>query len=110
MIAGRATRAPRLFWGGRVARGDPWYDKGSPECAMGRLKVLVLGGTRFLGPEVVRAALARGHAVTLLNRGKTDPRAFLSLPALRGDRDGDMSALEGKTFDTVVDTCAYVPA
>ena len=77
---------------------------------MGKLKVLVLGGTRFLGPEVVWAALARGHAVTLLNRGKTDPRAFPSLPALRGDRDGDMSALEGKTFDAVVDTCAYVPA
>ena len=77
---------------------------------MGKMEMLVLGGTRFLGPEVVRAALARGHAVTLFNRGKSDPRAFPGLLTLRGDRNGDVSALNDRRFDTVVDTSAYVPA
>ncbi len=75
------------------------------------LRILVLGGTGFLGPHFVRAALARGHTVTLFNRGKTNPGLFADLEQLRGDREaGDLTALQGRQFDAVIDTSAYVPA
>jgi 2'-hydroxyisoflavone reductase len=74
------------------------------------LKLLMLGGTSFLGPEIVTRAVARGHTVTLFNRGKTHPSLFPDLEKLRGDRGGDVSALEGRTFDAVMDTSAYVPS
>lgn len=74
------------------------------------LKLLILGGTGFLGPCVVRSAVARGHAMTLFNRGKTDPTAFPELEKLRGDRTtGDLKSLEGREWDAVVDTSGYVP-
>ncbi len=74
-------------------------------------RILVLGGTAFLGPPFVRAALANGHAVTLFNRGKTNPRLFPELEQLRGDREqGELDALQGRAFDAVVDTSGYVPA
>lgn len=74
-------------------------------------KILVLGGTDFLGPHFVRAALAKGHTVTLFNRGKTNPGLFPDLEQLRGDREkGDLASLQGRTFDAVVDTSGYVPA
>jgi nucleoside-diphosphate-sugar epimerase len=75
------------------------------------MRVLVLGGTRFLGPAVVAAALARGDQVTTFSRGVSgEPPAGVS--ALHGDRS-DPQALEvlrGREFDLVVDTCGYVPA
>lgn len=71
--------------------------------------LLILGGTGFLGPAVVEAAVARGHQVTLFNRGKTNPHLFPDLEKLRGNRDGDLKALEGRKFDAVVDTSGYVP-
>lgn len=73
--------------------------------------ILVLGGTAFLGPHFVRAALANGHTVTLFNRGRTNPGLFDDLEQLQGDRDtGDLESLQGRTFDAIVDTSAYVPA
>lgn len=74
-----------------------------------KLKILFLGGTGFLGPHTVRAALARGHEMTLFNRGKTNPQLFPDVKKLRGDRYGDMSALAGGKWDAVIDTFAYVP-
>ncbi|HSK02800.1 MAG TPA: NAD-dependent epimerase/dehydratase family protein [Kofleriaceae bacterium] len=71
--------------------------------------ILILGGTGFLGPHVVEAALARGHTVTLFNRGKTRPELFPTVEKLQGDRDGKLDALRGRTWDAVVDTSAYVP-
>ncbi|MCC7398936.1 MAG: NAD-dependent epimerase/dehydratase family protein [Planctomycetes bacterium] len=74
-------------------------------------RLLVLGGTGFLGPHFVRAALANGHTVTLFNRGKTAPGLFPDLEQLRGDREkGDLTALQDRTFDAVIDTSGYVPA
>lgn len=77
------------------------------------LDLLILGGTGFLGPHVVEAALARGHSMTLFNRGRTNSHLFSDLEKLRGDRDpnvGDgLSALEGREWDAVVDTSAYYP-
>lgn len=71
--------------------------------------LLVLGGTGFLGPHVVEAAVARGWTVTLFNRGKTNPQLFPELEKLVGDRDGDLSALQGRRFRAVIDTSGYVP-
>jgi 2'-hydroxyisoflavone reductase len=73
------------------------------------MKLLVLGGTKFLGRAVVEAALARGHEVTLFNRGRTNPDLFPELERLRGDRDGDLSSLAGRSWDAVVDPSGYVP-
>src|SRR5438067_138168 len=73
------------------------------------LKVLLLGGTGFIGPHIVAHSIARGHTVTLFNRGKTHPELFPDLEKLRGDRDGKLDALKGRKWDAVVDTSGYVP-
>lgn len=74
-----------------------------------RRRILILGGTGFLGPHVVEAALARGHTLTLFNRGKTHAELFPELEKLHGDRDGDLRALAGRSWDAVVDTSGYTP-
>jgi 2'-hydroxyisoflavone reductase len=71
--------------------------------------ILVLGGTNFIGPHIVTTALARGHTVTLFNRGKTHTELFPNVEKLRGDRDGQLDALKGRTWDAVVDTSGFVP-
>ncbi|MEM1090363.1 MAG: NAD-dependent epimerase/dehydratase family protein [Pseudomonadota bacterium] len=71
--------------------------------------LLILGGTGFLGPHIVKSALSRGHKVTLFNRGKTAPDMFPDVETLIGDRDGQLDALKGRDFDGVIDTSAYVP-
>jgi 2'-hydroxyisoflavone reductase len=73
------------------------------------MRILVLGGTLFLGRHVVEAALERGHEVTLFNRGQTRPDLFPEAEKLRGDRDGDLGALAGRDFDAVIDTSGRVP-
>jgi nucleoside-diphosphate-sugar epimerase len=73
------------------------------------VKILVLGGTVFLGRHVVESALARGHSVTLFNRRRHNPNLFPKVEKLRGDRDGDLSALSGRRFDAVIDTSTYTP-
>jgi 2'-hydroxyisoflavone reductase len=73
------------------------------------MDLLVLGGTKFLGRAVVEDALARGHEVTLFNRGETNPQLFPEAEKLRGDRERDLSALEGRTWDAVIDPSGYVP-
>ena len=74
------------------------------------LKILVLGGTKFLGPHFVKQALAKGHEITLFNRGKTNPGMFKDLESLRGDRDkSELDALRGRSWDAVLDTSGYVP-
>jgi len=77
----------------------------------GPQRILVLGGTGFLGPHFVRSALAKGHTVTLFHRGKTGVDLFKELEHLKGDREkGDLDALKGREFDAVIDTSGYVPA
>jgi 2'-hydroxyisoflavone reductase len=73
------------------------------------VKLLVLGGTKFLGRHAVDAALAGGHEVTIFTRGQTNPELFPEAEHLHGDRDGDLGALAGRTWDGVVDTSGYVP-
>jgi 2'-hydroxyisoflavone reductase len=74
------------------------------------MKLLVFGGTLFLGRHVVAAALSRGHEVTLFNRGQTNPDLFLEAERLRGDRASDLSALEGRRWDAAVDVHARTPS
>jgi 2'-hydroxyisoflavone reductase len=73
------------------------------------MKVLILGGTAFLGPQIVEAAQERGHVLTLFNRGKTNPGLFPDVEKLHGDRDGDLKSLLGRKWDAVVDTSGFVP-
>jgi 2'-hydroxyisoflavone reductase len=73
------------------------------------VKLLVLGGTKFLGRAAVEAALGRGHEVTLFNRGETNPELFPGAEKLHGDRGHDLSALAGRTWDAVLDPSGYVP-
>jgi len=73
------------------------------------VRLLVLGGTVFVGRHVVEAARARGHDVALLNRGRQNAHLFPGLEKLRGDRDGDLSALHGRRFDAVIDPSGYTP-
>ena len=73
------------------------------------MRILILGGTRFVGRRLVEAAQARGHAITLFNRGSSNPELFPEAEHLRGDRDGGLDALSGGQWDAVIDTCGYVP-
>lgn len=73
------------------------------------MKLLVLGGTKFLGRHVVEAALARGDEVTLFNRGLHNAELFPEVEKLRGDRDGGLDSLRGRRWDAAVDTSGYVP-
>lgn len=75
------------------------------------LKILILGGTGFTGPEQVEYALARGHSVTVFNRNRTRPDLFRGkVEQLVGDLGGDASALAGKRFDVVLDNPTTFPA
>ena len=74
------------------------------------LKILMLGGTGFLGPIIVRYALDRGHEVTLFNRGSRD-EMFPDLEQLQGDRyeDNALEPLKGREWDVAIDTWTYLP-
>ncbi len=73
------------------------------------LRILILGGTGFLGPHLVENGRARGHTLTLFNRGKTHPELFPEVEKLRGDRDGQLDALKGRSWDAAIDTSGYLP-
>jgi 2'-hydroxyisoflavone reductase len=73
------------------------------------MKILILGGTVFLGRTIVEVALQRGHTLTLFNRGRTNPDLFPEVEKLYGDRSIDLSAIEGCCWDAAIDTSGYVP-
>ncbi len=73
------------------------------------LDILVLGGTGFIGPHMVREALRRGHQVSLFNRGRTNNELFPDLKLYEGDRNNGLQSLEGGKWDVVVDNSGYVP-
>jgi 2'-hydroxyisoflavone reductase len=97
--------------GGAVGFGLPGKP-GSPSTVFDRparhpLRILILGGTTFLGPHLIRYALGRGHSISTFTRGRTEPtihkRLFDEVEELTGDRDTDLSALQGRTWDAVID-------
>jgi 2'-hydroxyisoflavone reductase len=73
------------------------------------MRLLVLGGTRFLGRALVESALARGHELTLFNRGQTNPELFPETERVRGDRTLDLSPLDGREWDAVLDVATFLP-
>lgn len=73
------------------------------------MRLLVLGGTKFLGRAAVDEALRRGHEVTLFNRGQTNAGLYPEAEHLQGDRDGGLGALRGREWDAVIDPSGYVP-
>ncbi|HEX8847264.1 MAG TPA: NAD-dependent epimerase/dehydratase family protein [Pyrinomonadaceae bacterium] len=73
------------------------------------MKILLLGGTIFLGRHLIEAALEREHEVTIFNRGQHGADLYPEIEKLRGDRRLDLTALKGRRWDTVIDTCGYLP-
>ena len=73
------------------------------------MRLLVLGGTRFLGRALVESALARGHELTLFNRGQTNADLFPEAEKIRGDRTVDLSPLDGREWDAVLDVATFLP-
>ncbi len=105
-----ATVATGALWAGAACTGQA--DEETVERTAGPpepMSILVLGGTGFIGPHMVEYAVARGHEVTLFNRGRTNTHLFPDLEKLVGDRDGDLAALEGRSWDAVLDNSGYVP-
>lgn len=73
------------------------------------MKLLIIGGTIFLGRHIVEQALERGHEITLFNRGKHNPELFPGVEKIHGDRNADLSALAGRSWDAVIDPSGYFP-
>lgn len=73
------------------------------------LRLLILGGTGMIGPYHVRAAVARGHKVSVFNRGKGSSDLPAGVESLVGDRNGDLAAIQGRDWDAVIDMATYVP-
>jgi len=73
------------------------------------MKLLILGGTVFLGRHIVEIALVRGHQITMFNRGQHNADLFPQVEKLHGDRGIDLAALQDGHWDAVIDTCGYVP-
>ena len=77
------------------------------------LRILILGGTAFTGPHQIKYALSRGHKISIFNRGKTEPTVhkglFDKVEHLLGDRNDNLTALEGREWDAVIDNSATYP-
>jgi 2'-hydroxyisoflavone reductase len=73
------------------------------------MRILIIGGTRFLGRHLAESALARGHEVTLFNRGKTNPNLFPQLETIIGYREKDLDKLKDRIWEAVIDVAGYVP-
>ena len=73
------------------------------------MRLVVIGGTHFVGRAMVEDAVARGHDVTVFHRGPAEPEGFPEVEHVHGDRDGGLDALAGGTWDAAIDTCGYVP-
>lgn len=96
--------------GGAVLSSGRFSDlHGAEPAAPAPLRILILGGTGFIGPHMVRYAVARGHQVTTFTRGRRDPELPDSVERLIGDRNGQLDSLKGKSWDVVIDDSATNP-
>jgi len=99
-----------VLGGAAVAAGVPQIaGAGDKRIKFKPLDILVLGGTGFLGPHMVREALRRGHKVTLFNRGQSNTTLFPDLEKIKGDRDSGLDGLKGRSWNAVLDNSGYVP-
>jgi 2'-hydroxyisoflavone reductase len=72
------------------------------------MRILILGGTGFIGPHFVKALREHGHTLTLFNRGKRAPEMFPDIETLIGDRNGQVDALKNRDWDVVIDDSGYL--
>lgn len=110
----RSAAAAGLALGAPAIGGTPSsLRQPTTDRAVKSLKLLILGGTRFLGPALVEAAKARGHEITLFHRGRSNPGIFPDLEHVIGDRDPEVGAgltgLKDRKWDAVIDTSSYFP-
>jgi len=101
------TRRDALKLAGAAALAGVGPALPAAEATRGRL--LILGGTSFLGPHLTQRALRAGWEVTHFNRGRRAPEGVPGVETLIGDRDGQLDALRGRRWDAVIDTSGYVP-
>lgn len=73
------------------------------------MKILIIGGTKFLGRHLMTAAQSRNHKVTIFNRGEFSDEVFADVEQIRGNRNSDLDKLGNRTWDVVIDTCGYLP-
>ncbi|HEX8369049.1 MAG TPA: NAD-dependent epimerase/dehydratase family protein [Pyrinomonadaceae bacterium] len=73
------------------------------------MKILIIGGTKFLGRHLIAAAQGGGHELTLFNRGRHSSENFANVEQIHGDRHSDLDKLSGRAWDAVIDTCGYLP-
>jgi len=73
------------------------------------MRILIVGGSSFVGRHITQRAVDAGHEVVLFNRGRTNPGAFAGVEQIQGDRNTDLDRLAGRAFDATIDVCAYVP-
>lgn len=109
---GRTMTTRRDFLGssaGLLAAGYLGLPLQRTQRASKPLNILILGGTGFIGPHMVRRAVEGGHKVTLFNRGRSKADLFPDIETLTGDRDGKLDALKGRKWDAVIDNSGYVP-
>ena len=105
-------RTTAVAGGAVLAGGAPALSRAASLRTAGQpqpLNLLVLGGTGFIGPHLVRHAVLRGHTVTIFTRGRHDADLPAGVARLQGDRNGKLEALEGRTWDAVVDDSATNP-
>jgi 2'-hydroxyisoflavone reductase len=106
-LAGGALGLGAIPGGAAAARGT--LTSPTPSGGRSGLRILILGGTSFIGPHQVRYALDRGHEITLFNRGQTNTHLFPEVEKLRGDRNGDLESLKGRSWDVCIDNSASTP-
>ena len=106
-------KASTVFGGAFLGRGIPALARAAARLEAERggssLNLLILGGTGFIGPHLVRHAVGRGHRVTIFTRGRHQADLPNDVARLTGDRNGHLEALVGKQFDAVVDDSATNP-
>ena len=94
---------------GAVGFGAACAPSEEPETEPSPISILILGGTGFIGPHMVEYAMARGHEITLFNRGRTNTHLFPEVEKLVGDRADNLTALEGRRWDAVIDNSGFLP-
>lgn len=92
-----------------LSGGTPIANVEKPKSSSKAMRVLILGGTGFIGPYFVRAATERGHRVSVFSRGKSEAKLPPSVERLIGDRTGDLQAIQSRDWDAVIDLATFVP-
>ena len=104
----RRTLLSMSFAGALAAVAPAWAAKKTRK-AKRPLRILILGGTRFIGLHMTALALARGHTLTFFNRGKTKTDRYPEVERIKGDRNGEIDGLKNREWDVVIDNSGYVP-